>query len=63
MAEDKSKPLEEAKPTAKDKKKSVVVLQEFRDINDFSITHEVGDNVSHFDENRLEDLRNKGIVE
>lgn len=40
-----------------------VVVQEFRDIVDFSKVHAVGDNVSSFDKKRLAELVQQGLVE
>ncbi|MBO9660063.1 MAG: hypothetical protein J7527_14680 [Chitinophagaceae bacterium] len=39
-----------------------IVLVDFRDKKDFSILYEVGQDVSHLSEERLEDLRSKGLV-
>lgn len=44
------------------KTKKVAVLMEFRDKNDFDKVYSVGDNVNHFDEERIEDLKAKGLV-
>lgn len=53
-------------PVVKDEKKEDVkfyVVKEFRDINDFTKVHEVEADVSHFDENRLSNLVELGLVE
>lgn len=41
---------------------SHVVAIEFRDINDYSKVYKVGEDISHFDADRLIDLIEKGIA-
>jgi hypothetical protein len=43
--------------------KVFTVVKEFRDINDFSFVNEVGDDVTHFDSDRLNTLIALGLVE
>jgi hypothetical protein len=50
------------KPPASKKKKKYVVVTPFRDINDFSIEHREGKDVSHFDKGRLTKLVENGHV-
>lgn len=51
------------KPAASKKSAGATVTVEFRDVNDFTKIHQVGDDVSHFDADRLEKLINLGYVE
>lgn len=51
------------KPAASKKSAGATVTTEFRDLNDFNKIHQVGDDVSHFDSERLEKLINLGYVE
>ncbi|MCF2498396.1 hypothetical protein [Dyadobacter chenhuakuii] len=39
------------------------VLKPFRDVNDWDLEHKPGDDVSHFDEERLASLVEKGLVQ
>lgn len=52
------KPIE-----TKDEIQTYLVIKDFRDINDFSKNHAVGDDVSHFDPERLATLVANGHVE
>lgn len=47
----------------KENKPTHVVIKEFRDLNDFSVVHEQGKDVSDLDPERLEVLVKNGIVE
>jgi hypothetical protein len=40
-----------------------VVVNEFRDAEDFNTIHEAGKDVSHFEQSRLEKLVSLGLVE
>ena len=42
--------------------KKYLVVSEFRDKDDFNLTHEVGADVSHFDADRLAKLTDLGLV-
>jgi hypothetical protein len=49
-------------PKAK-KVKGHIVKSEFRDKNDFAKLYKVGEDVSHFDEDRKADLVERGLIE
>jgi hypothetical protein len=51
------------KASAKKKKGSYIVVKEFRDARSFSKVHAVGSDVSSFDQERLDRLVSRGIVE
>lgn len=38
------------------------VVQKFRDKDDYSKSYEIGDDVSHFDDERIEDLVSRGLI-
>ncbi|MVM35267.1 hypothetical protein GO755_34920 [Spirosoma sp. HMF4905] len=52
-----------AKQQEEAKKPTHVVIKEFHDIDNFDKVHEVGDDVSHFDKERLDKLVENGHVE
>jgi hypothetical protein len=68
MAEDikaGQKPATAPKAEAKEEKPKAAkyeVISDFRDINDFSVTHYPGSDVSHFDKERLKNLVDLGLV-
>lgn len=64
MAEDKYKGAQApASPKqGKESKSKYTVVSPFADKDNFSKTWEVGDDVSHFDEARLADCVNRGLV-
>jgi hypothetical protein len=62
-AEQNDQQESKASEPKKAKRKSYVVAKEFRDHNDFSQTWKEGDDVSHFDQDRLQHLIDTGIVE
>jgi hypothetical protein len=51
-----------AKKTDDQPGSSYVVAQQFRDKNDFSKTYEVGEDANDFDEDRIADLLEKGLI-
>lgn len=52
----------EAEPEP-EKKGVYLVISPFRDKDNFSIAYNIDDDVSHFDEERLQDTIGKGLVE
>lgn len=62
-AQGESQENKEAADKAVAKEPSVFkVKSEFRDKDNFDLIHKVSDDVSHFDNSRLEDLVNRGLV-
>ena len=59
MATAKKPATAEAKP---EKASKPVVISEFRDKSDFSKVYSIGDDVSHFDEKRLQSAIKSGLV-
>jgi hypothetical protein len=60
-SEEDGKSTEET--TGKGKKKKHIVVSPFRDIHNFDNQNNPGDDVSHFDKDRLERLVKSGLVE
>lgn len=52
-----------AKSVKSEKAGGYIVKSAFRNINDFNIVHEVGDDVSDFEAERLKVLEDAGLVE
>lgn len=46
----------------KETSEEYIVQSPFRDVNDFSISYEAGDDVSHLEQERLDELISKGLV-
>lgn len=49
-------------PEEKQEMKSKTVKRSFRDKDNFDRKYEVGEDVSHFDEKRLRELKDKGFI-
>jgi hypothetical protein len=52
----------ETSKKASEPKDRYIVTQQFRDIVDFDVQHNVGDDVSNFDQRRLDELVEGGLV-
>ncbi len=50
-------------PDEEEREEGHTVIVEFRDINNYDVLYEVGDNVDHLPSERLQDLISKKLVE